>query len=435
MNKTNQTQHWSTQAKGSRMASARSYARMCAPYMMPTLYAFIPVAVDNLTEKIGGPLAVTERLVLLYDTNWVTTVDSVTLATGLVHEICHDQLRHIVRGASYPDKQKWNLAGDLFINGMLSQQMRKATIAGKQEVIPMWKIPEWAALPERYGYPNGLTADAYYRLLSKDKTEHVHMFMCGSCGSVSGNTMFKEFELQFNIERGRSEADCKNIARATSKLLQEYMEGPGRGLSEGKWSEFFDIGEESFAIPWRTKLSTVMRSGIQNLRTGGQDYSLRRPSPRSYLRGWPLPGLVSYEPEIMFIVDSSGSMGKEQIGDALRVQADIMNQCGIREAWFMEADAAAQRAPIKVTPHMLRHMEIRGRGGTDFTPAIEYAQKFRPRPSLVIYTTDGDGKAPEKAPTEFHTLWCVVPSQWGRRPANWGTLVVLDDVAELKPAS
>jgi predicted metal-dependent peptidase len=418
------------------MASARSYVRTWAPYMMPTLYAFVPVAVEGLTEKVGGPLAVTDRLVLLYEPEWVASVDAWTLATGLAHEVCHDQLRHISRGKSYPNKRLFNLAGDLFINGMLQSQMRRATINGSSTTAPMWQVPSWAVVPATYGFPEGLSADAYYKLLEQKgepKEPQAWKIMCGGCGGVAGNPV-KEFEQQFNVEKGRSEADCKNIARATSRLLKEYMEGPGRGTAPGNWSEFFDIGEESFPIPWRTKLANVLRNGINQMRAGGQDYSLRRPSARSYLRGWPLPGLISYDPEILFIVDSSGSMGKPQIGDTLRVIADIMDQCGIREAWFMEADAGVQRAPIKITSRMLRKMEISGRGGTDFTPAIEYAQKFKPRPGLVVYITDGAGVAPRTPPKEFNFMWCVVPSPWGCRPANWGTLVVLDDTAELRPA-
>ena len=423
-----------TQPTGSRMAAARGYVRLWAPYMVPTVYSFIPTPVEGLTEKVGGPLAVTSRLVLLYEPEWVNTVDAWTLATGLAHEVCHDQLRHIPRGLAFQDKKRFNLAGDLFINSMLKNQQRRVVVNGSQQPMPMWKLPEWAALPEKFGFPEGLTADGYYKLLEKHTKEVTLNLMCGACGGVSGNTANQEFELQFDIAKGRSEAACKSIARATSKLLKEYMEGPGRGLAAGQWSEFFNIGEESFPVPWRTKLATVMRNGIQNLRTGGQDYSMRRPSARSYLRGWPLPGLVAYEPEVLFIVDSSGSMGLEQIGDALRVSSDVMTQCGIREAWFMEADAAAQRAPIKITPQKLRKIELLGRGGTNFTPAIEYAQKFRPRPSLVIYITDGDGAAPRLPPKEFNVLWCVVPSPWGRKPANWGTLVVLDDTEELRPA-
>lgn len=429
---------WKTQAPGSRMASARSYVRLWAPYMMPTLYAFVPVAVEGLTEKIGGPLAVTNRLVLLYEPDWVNKVDAWELATGLAHEVCHDQLRHIARGTAYPNKRRWNIAGDLFINGMLEKQMRSAKINGVVTNTPTWKLIKEAYLPSLFGFEYGLTADAYYKLLEQKKEPkdepRTYQIMCGSCGGVSGDTTLQEFEQQYNIDKGRSEADCKNIARATSKLLKAHMEGPGRGLSPGQWSEFFDIGEESFPIPWRTKVGNMLRQGIQQMRSGGQDYSMRRPSARSYLRGWPLPGLISYDPDILFIVDSSGSMGKPQIGDTLRVIADIMDQCGIREAWFMEADAGVQRAPIRVTSRMLRKIEISGRGGTDFTPAIEYAQKFKPRPGLVVYITDGAGAAPATAPKEFSFMWCVVPSPWGQLPANWGTIVVLDDTAQLRPA-
>lgn len=438
-----------TLKKASNLVFGRSYVKQYAPYFSPTLYAFVPTPVENLTELVGGPMAVTDRLILLYDPVWLEQEDELVIATGLAHEIMHEQLRHVRRREQYEDKRRFNIAGDLFINGLLEKQMKSVKTSNGTQQVPMWKIPEWAALPSRYGFPDGKTADEYYVLLSakekKDKEDKKEKkedgdcedqkpggFMCGTCGSAAGHTKGKELEAKYGEVTGRSPMECHNIAKSTAKLTEAHLKGNARGNMPGQWSNLFDMAEDKYYVPWESKLANVTRQGVQVIRRGGTDYSMRRPSARSYLRGWPLPGLVGYEPEIGFVVDSSGSMGGEQLGTSLRVIANVLNQTGIRSAWFMEADAGVQRAPIRISVNQLRHMRLAGGGGTDFTPAIEYMQKFRPRISLLFYLTDGDGSAPAEAPREFHTVWCVVPSQYNRRPATWGTLVVLSNDQDLR---
>lgn len=429
---------WAAHGHGSTMSLARAYVRQYAPYLTSTLYAFVPTPVEGLTQLAGGPLAVTDRLVLLFDPEWVASVDVEELAFGLSHEVYHDQLRHVRRSAAYPDKRRWNHAGDLFINGMMNKQKRRT----KTGEVPLWNIPDWVYMPSKFGFPDGLTADEYYKLLEQTKDKHPpppppgsSSVGCGTCGGIAGNPLGDAIEQQYNEQKGRSEADCKSIARSTSKAIQEYMLGPGRGTSPGDWSAFFDMSEETYVVPWPRLLANTMRVSINNARMGGFDYSMRRPSPRSYLRGIPLPSLISYEPEIAFLVDSSGSMGEGQIGTALRICSDVLRQTGIRTAWFMEVDAATQRKPTRVKAQDLRHMEIKGGGGTNFTPGIEYMQQFRPQISTLFYLTDGDGTAPKMEPKEFKTVWCVVPSTWARRPAEWGTLVVLGETQELRPVA
>lgn len=431
--------------KTTNLADARSYVRQYAPYLSPTLYGLIPTPMEGLRELAGGPLAVTDRLVLYYEPEWVAEMGTIVLATGLAHECLHDQLRHVARSKLYPNKKRWNQAGDLFINGSMRTQMKPVNRNGAQKNEPMWEFPDWALMPERYNFPIGLTADAYYALLEKLPGKkgdggsgetgegEGSTILCGTCGGVAGNPLSQELESRLNQEKGRSEAECKAIAKNTAQQLQKHMEGTSRGNLPGSWAELIQMSDEVFVVPWRAKLSNIARYSIGAARVGGLDYSMRRPSKRSALRGIPLPGLIAYDPDIIFIVDSSRSMGHQQLADALRVVSDVMLQTGIRNAWFMEADVGKQRDPIRVNASDLRNMEIRGRGGTDFRPAIEFVdKKFKPRPNITFYITDGDGNgvAPPEPPPNMHFVWCVVPSGWSRRPANWGDYVSLSDVVQ-----
>ncbi|WP_305044212.1 vWA domain-containing protein [Geoalkalibacter sp.] len=64
-----------------------------------------------------------------------------------------------------------------------------------------------------------------------------------------------------------------------------------------------------------------------------------------------------------------------------------------------------------------------GGGFTDLRPVFEYARTLHPRPAAVIYLTDGYGEAPEQM--EFPTLWVLTGD--GRKPANWGVELRLDE--------
>lgn len=426
--------------KKTTLADARAYVRQYAPYLAPTLYGLIPTPMEGLTELAGGPLAVTDRLVMYYEPKWIEEASTIVLATGLAHECLHDQLRHVVRGKNYPDKKRWNWAGDLFINGSMRDQKKTVNRGGQTASEPLWEFPDWALMPgtPKFPFPIGLTADKYYELLEDEFSGDVggkgkDIILCGSCGGVAGNPLSIELETRLNQEKGRSESECRAIAKNTARQIQKHMEGPGRGTLPGAWAELIQMSDDVFNVPWRSKLGNVARYAIGAARTGGLDYSRRRPSRRSYLRGFPLPGLIAYDPEILYIVDSSGSMGLKQLSDALRICSDVMVQTGIRRAWFMEADVGKQRDPIPVTAADLRTLEIKGRGGTDFRPAIKFADEtFKPRPHVTIYITDGDGDAPTQPPPNMHFIWCIVRSGWSKRPANWGDLIWLDDTFQGK---
>lgn len=425
-----------TTSTDDKLMLARSYVKLNAPYFSSTLYGFIPTPMENLTQRVGGPLAVSERLVLFYEPAWVDTMTTSRLAAGLAHEIMHHQLRHVVRGKAYSDAKRFNYAGDLVINQLLRKQKRKfKNEQGSVELVPLWDVgPDWL-YPERFGFDEGLTADQYYHLLQDTKLPDP-AFGGGCCGGIAGHSKNPVLEEEQNNARGRSAADCAHIARMTARALKQSMDGEGRGLSPGNWGEFVTMSDERFNIPWRKELPSVLRTSIGQMRSGGYDYSMRRPSLRSYLRGWPLPGLVAYDPEVALVVDSSGSMGRQQLSDAMRVCGDVLKQTGIQTAWFLEADADAQRLPQRVRARDVAHMKINGRGGTDFSPVIngfeqrQLGGKRLPKIDLLIYITDGDGGAPPVAPRNFKVIWCIVRSSWARKAAAWGKTIFIDDLNE-----
>lgn len=422
-----------------------------APYFRPALYSLIPTPIEDLTALIGGPMAVTDRLLLLYEPAWVEgEADMTEVATGIGHEIFHYLLHHVARGQAYPDPQKFNLAADLFINDVMRKQFRKTIIDGAEVQVPIWKLPAWVALPEKYGLAPGLSADQYYHLLkdeekkdgdgsggdgkgdkddkSKGKQSRGKT-MAGNCGGIAGNP--NQLEKGLHEEKGRTEGESRAARKETLHLLNE-AEKTQPGTLPGQMSEVLKFSNLPPLVPWEQHMRNITGYVIGMAKSGGLDYSRARPSRRSYLRGWPIPGLVKREFTILIVVDTSASMGAQQLQSAVIEIVGVLRQTGCSDVYLLMVDAAIHGEPRKVSLRDLEELKLEGRGGTSFIPAFEVAEKMKPRPDVVIYMTDGDGVAPKVPPRDTHVIWCIVPTPYGRKPADWGHVVVVSNDQKLR---
>ena len=126
-------------------------------------------------------------------------------------------------------------------------------------------------------------------------------------------------------------------------------------------------------------------------------------------------GRQGSKPKIMAVVDSSGSMTTAILAD---VSAELAVMAKTFEVLVVESDTEV-RAVYVYRPIS----EIHGRGGTDFRPVFESAFLKKHRPDLLIYFSDGYGKAPSESPRGVPVIWAITPR--GRKPTVWGREVRL----------
>lgn len=465
--------------KRSGLANARLYVQANAPYFGSTLYGMTPMAVEGLLEQ-GGPMACTEQLVLLFDPDWVEKEDELILATGLAHEVLHSQLKFFQRVQQYGSPEDFNLAQDIAMNQWLRAQQKPGKPGG-----PMWRCADWFAQPELYGFPPNLTADHYYQLLQKDKKDGkaakkgsgsgqdqvegaagstpkssgtgnapgdndagvpggmpkgspqggnrpgsgAPRIGRGGCGGIAGNPIGRELERRANEQQGRTPQEVQRVARETARAIRQAQEQAlrqGRGLFPGSFVEILGAVDQEEKVRWEDVLQDCIRSAVGRAKTGGLDYSLSRPSRRSMLRGWPIPGLIKRDFVAAVVVDSSDSMSKEQLKRAVAETAGVLRQTGIEKLWLLIVDAAVAAAPREITIWDLENLEIPGRGGTSFVPGIEAVQKLEPRPDVTIYLTDGDGAATKEPPEEMEFIWGLIRPYRKAPPAPWGEVVNIE---------
>ena len=107
--------------------------------------------------------------------------------------------------------------------------------------------------------------------------------------------------------------------------------------------------------------------------------------------------------KLLFALDVSGSVPTKELQKGL----SMLNQCfkyGIESIDVIQFDTAIKGEPLTVKKAK-NSLQITGRGGTDFTPVIQYIDQNRDYDGLIIFT-DGYASRPPK-PKNYKTriLW------------------------------
>jgi predicted metal-dependent peptidase len=114
----------------------------------------------------------------------------------------------------------------------------------------------------------------------------------------------------------------------------------------------------------------------------------------------------------MAVIDGSGSMTASVLAD---ISKELAVMSKTHRVLVVEADDKIR----DVYPY--RPVEaVKGRGGTDFRPALAPDFLNQHSPDLVVYFTDGRGTAPVEQPS-VPVIWCLTVG--GRHPCAWGRVV------------
>ena len=154
-------------------------------------------------------------------------------------------------------------------------------------------------------------------------------------------------------------------------------------------------------LPWRMLLQRYMAM------TARDDYSYARPSSR---RGNPavFPSLRSSETNVLVVIDTSGSISKQEIGEFM-TEIDAIKSYVRARITLLTCDSELNHGcPWYFEPwdEFSRDIEIHGGGGTNFMPPFEWIENQDRAPDLLVYFTDARGKFPSGEPM-YPVLWLV----------------------------
>ena len=367
------------------------------PYLARIVYKLVPrevPSVRTMSVSAGG--------VLSYAPAALDRWSADEAAAVYCHETQHVQRDHHGR-AKGREPKRWNIAGDLEING----SMRRAG----------WRLPPEGLFPEAFRFPVGMLAEWYYDALTDEQVASVPDLP--ECGGGAGNP--SPDEQQPGPER--SQVDLQIARHDAAEAVKDHVKARGQDSVPEDLVVWAGATLAPPTVDWRTVLGRDARRAVADS-VGSGAFTYRIPSRRQagigYGVGCPvLPGLRRPRPLIAFVADTSGSM--EEDGGYVLSEAPAVLEAAGGDLIFIAADSAVHERARVCTLAQMRGL-LRGGGGTDFRPA--FALLERERVDVAVYATDGC-VGPDDLPAyppRMRVIWLIVPG--GRRPpCNWGQVV------------
>ncbi|WP_082801191.1 vWA domain-containing protein [Herbidospora cretacea] len=353
-----------------KLLAARYRAATDRPYFATALYAL------SIVPSAQVPTMGVDRHWRCYvSPAFVDATPVGELAAVWIHEVAHLLRDHHGRAGRLPpadqrDRARVNIAQDCEINDDLLAD-RLPLPAGRME-------------PRLFGLEPGRLFEEYVPALPP----HDHLLDCGS--GAHGRPS------PWEVAGGApvvGPVEAESLRRHTAEAMRAHRRGRGT-LPEGwrRWAE--QVLEP--VVDWRQVLTGAVREAVA-WAGGAVDYTYRRPSRRSAaMRGVVLPSLRRPLPRVAIVVDTSGSMGDDELAAALAEVTGVLREVGVHgnRVTVLACDADVH-AVSRVTS--ADQVTLAGGGGTDMRVGIAAALAGPDRPNVVIVLTDG------------HTPWPAEP--------------------------
>jgi len=306
----------------------------------------------------------------------------------VAHETLHCALQHMFRRGNR-DPFKWNVACDFAVNGLLRNDR--------------FVVPQGSLYDQRFA---GKSAEAIYDMLPP---------------SLNITLMMRDL-LEGAGGKSEKEQDGKAKGKTAEEIQQGWTEALASAIEIGKGdlpSEFKEL-INSFLfpkIPWQQLLFRYLQ-----VWKGQQDFK-SYPFNRAHIyRNVFLPSLQGESIDICVAYDTSGSMSKQEISEALSEVRGICSTFGSYTIHLMECDADLHNV-IEVTEESDVPNIAQGRGGTDFRPVFKLIQEQEWDELPLIFFTDLEGNFP-KEPKE-DTFW-IVPKRSAKHSIPFGEKIILE---------
>lgn len=441
-----------------KLMAARKVVRDAAPYFRTVLLRiqFEPcTSADLMGQETMG---MTERGVCYYVPAFVDKTPVKELAAVLVHEMMHFLRNHAARFKTRVGNtelfQLWNCAADCEINDDL---------AAGGWALPGKPFPPNAPpgttgylMPSSIPMPEGRTAEEYFAELRKrakpagkggsgQGQPSGQQVAGGECGGCAGNPREHEKKLGAGGSEkqpgdgksgpqeqpsggGMGESEQDRVRAQTAREIQNHVAQKGRGNVPAGLARWAGEQLKPPRVHWREKLKRATRRCVQAC-AGATDYRWthisRRQAGLGFGMGAPrLPALRGNLPSVAVIVDTSGSMGGDQLAEGLSETDGVLRALGA-PIQFCAIDCDSEGV-VKVRSWREAAVKLKGGGGTDMKPAFRMLLEQRNPPSVAICITDGMIGDPGPAPAGMHVIWLLVGSTYTNDVSKFGEVIILD---------
>lgn len=352
----------------------------------------------------------------------------------ICHEIDHIVLNHpaeMVKANPAKDEQtfyEFNLAADASVNDRINHEIRaehRAFLARPDGVITsrvlakMYEIKRLLPM-ENYAYYFGMISgkkqkkegnapgNGQYSMMQQqnqqDGTEQGDSSVSGqqsedgdeivtaaNCGELTDH----------NWEAGDDAEDAQAVVREFVNAAVDMMNEESRSLMPAHFMSQVELINKPPVLSWQAILKKYIGTISANKRKTRMRLNRRQPER------FDLSGRVDDKVlKIAVAIDTSGSVDDHMIAQIFNEIFAILAKRK-HEITVIECDAQVQRVYRAKNAGEIQK-KVAGRGGTMFTPAIEYINNDKYfRDALLIYFTDGFGEREIPKPKTYRNLWVV----------------------------
>lgn len=391
---------------------------------------FLGALVMHLPLKAADPkwceTTATDARHFYYNAEYIGRLTLEQTQFVLAHEAMHCALSHFAR-RNHRQKHRWDVACDYAVNMILDDERMQP--------------PDASLMNAAY---RGLTAEEIYPLLHQDppeKTQDMHLFDSDNPEGGEGEPE-EQHASQDRGEREEEPEDQQDEGGGGQPEPQEDESG-GQGQQAGELNETdaqdapppppqnLDKLDEQWKsrlaaaaqaarqagklsqslmrfvddllapqLPWRALLARYMMNAARD------DYSFQRTSRRE--GDALMPRLYSQSVDVVVALDTSGSIGEEELREFLSEVDALKAQVRAKVTLHACDDKLAEGGPWQYNLWEAMDLPegVGGHGGTDFRPVFDWVHRDQINPDLLVYFTDAEGSFPEKEPT-YPVVWLV----------------------------
>jgi predicted metal-dependent peptidase len=362
----------------------------------------------------------TDARAFYYNPDYINSLTLEQTQFALAHEVLHCALSHFSR-RDHRNHARWDVACDLAINPILIREGMTAVPGALYNI----------------GY-EGMMAEEIYPLVKENSEEQPHdQHLYGNESQAS-----QQPDERDQGRPGESGSDGAESAGGSDGESEQASAGAPEPLGEAE--------KEQLSIQWRQRLAGAAQQAMQAGKLGDSlrrlvdhllqpqlpwrmllarymstacrdDYSYMRPSRREGEAIF--PSLRSSQIDIVVVLDTSGSIRSEEMREFVSEIDAIKGQARARITLLACDAALSPEGPWVFEPWEEFELpgNIRGGGGTRFTPPFAWLDEAGSNPDLLVYFTDAEGEFPKQEP-RFPVIWLIK----GRATVPWGQRVQLN---------
>lgn len=347
----------------------------------------------------------------------------------VAHEVWHCALGHLDRRVGRDDEERWNVAVDHEVNGMLACEglvvPSDAVLFRRWRGLPAEEVYELLALPMEPGYEEWDDSDAslprdLYRAfepptppsLDRGRFADVHAI---PESEVSPEDAHSSGPLIVPVDPAFRPTPPPPVEVWEDRLLVAAQQAPDAAHALGDALRRRLDQLRAPTVPWQEVLRQFVTSAY-----GGERRWL--PPNRRYIsRGLYLPSRRTERLRLVVAIDTSGST-QPWLQEFASELVGLVQSFGRYELTLICCDEEIRsvREFDDSNPLTSHDLVFDGGWGTDFRPVFEWLEAEGSDADVLVFLTDGEGPAPEVGP-RIPVLWAL--TEGGEAPAGWGQVV------------